>query len=54
MSSEDLRLSGQVRGGGPAVKAPDQAVVKHLNQAVPSVNATQLAAPHLMCDIDDI
>ena len=45
---------GQVRGGCPAVECPHQAVVRHLNQAVPSVNATQVAAPHLAFDIDDI
>ena len=53
-SSKDLSLSGIVRGGCPAVEGRDQAVVKHLNQAVPSVNATQLAAPHLTFNIDDI
>lgn len=52
--AKGLSPPGQVRGGCPAVERPHQAVVRHLNQAVPSINATQVAAPPVIFDIDDI
>ena len=46
-ASKDLSPPGEVRDVCLALRCPNQAVVKHLKQAVPSVNATQVAAPDL-------
>ena len=52
-ASKDLSPSDEVRDVCLAVRCANQAMVKHPKQAVPSVIATQVAAPDLTIDIDD-